>query len=447
MLTATAPADCAALRRTAVAWRPVSSASVVAHRVLFGLLGAFSAVRFLANGWVESLYLAPEHHLTSPWFTWVRPLPAAWMYLVVSAMVPLGLAVAVGYRTRLAAAGYLGVFAYCELIDAALYLNHYWFVTLAMALLVVLPTTGRTTVPAVVVWVLRFQLGVVYVMAGLGKLNADWLLRGEPMRTWLSARTDLPVLGPLLDQPGVAIVASWMGVLFDLSVVGLLLWRRTRLPAWLVLVAFHVVTWWLFPIGVFPWVMIAGSLIFFPPDWPQRPRRRETRPVEQRPSVTVTEPVNGRRRWLAVVAVVWALVQIAVPLRHVAYAGDVRWTEEGYYGSFRVMLTEKTGWLRFRLTDPATGERWVVDPGTVLEPWQVEQAASRADLALAAAHVVRDVAETDGHPGVEVRADSWVSFNGRQSQRLLDPRVDLAALPRTAPAARYVLPMEPPVRD
>lgn len=406
------------------------------HRVLFGLLGAFSAARFLANGWVESLYLAPEHHLTYPWATWVRPLPTPWMYLVVAAMVPLGLAVAVGYRTRLAAAGYLGLFAYCELIDAALYLNHHWYVTLAMALLVVLPTTGRTTVPAVVVWMLRFQLAIVYGMAGLGKLNADWLLRGEPMQTWLSARTDLPVLGPLLDQPGVALGASWVGVLFDLSIVGLLLWRRTRLPAWLVLVAFHVVTWWLFLIGVFPWVMIAGSLIFFPPDWPQRLLRRERTQAAVAPARVGSWP----RRWLLVALVAWAVVQVAMPLRHVAYAGDVRWTEEGYYGSFRVMLTEKTGWLRYRLTDAATGEQWVVDRATVLEPWQVEQAASRADLALAAAHIVRDVAVAGGHPDVEVRADSWVSFNGRPSQRLLDPRVDLAALPRTARAAEYVLP-------
>ena len=50
-------------------------------------------------------------------------------------------------------------------------------------------------------------------------------------------------------------------------------------------------------------------------------------------------------------------------MRHLAYAGDVRWTEEGYYGSFRVMLTEKTGLAHVAtVTDPATGETWTVDP-------------------------------------------------------------------------------------
>ena len=86
--------------RWATAWRQVDASSVVAFRVAMGLLGAFSAARFLAKGWVASLYLAPDHHLTYPWVPWVRPLPAVLMYAVVAALIPLGVAVAAGWRTR-----------------------------------------------------------------------------------------------------------------------------------------------------------------------------------------------------------------------------------------------------------------------------------------------------------------------------------------------------------
>ena len=217
------------------------------------------------------------------------------------------------------------------------------------------------------------------------------------------------------------------------------------------MVAFHVVTWLLFPIGVFPWVMLAGTLIFLPPDWPHRatgrvPRhgdiwaRSSTPDVEDRAQI-------GRGRWVVVALAVWAAVQLAIPLRHLAYPGDVRWTEEGYYGSFRVMLTEKTGWLQFEVTDPATGETWSVRPSAVLTDWQERQAVSRADLTLAAAHLVADEMARQGHPGVEVRAESFVSFNGRRRQRMIDPTVDLAALSRRAPASAYVLPLEPPTMD
>ena len=79
---------------------------------------------------------------------WVRPLPGPLMYAAVVAMIPLGMAIAAGFRTRLAAAAYLVVFTYCELIDAALYLNHYWYVTLALGLVAVLPLNGMWSVDA-----------------------------------------------------------------------------------------------------------------------------------------------------------------------------------------------------------------------------------------------------------------------------------------------------------
>jgi hypothetical protein len=43
----------------------------------------------------------------------------------------------------------------------------------------------------------------------------------------------------------------------------LLLYKRTRLFGFILVVVFHVLTKILFPIGVFPYVMIISSLIFF----------------------------------------------------------------------------------------------------------------------------------------------------------------------------------------
>ena len=258
--------------------RHVPAQSVAAFRICFGLLVAYSSIRFLAKGWVDSLYLGPAHHLTYVGFEWVRPWPAPWMHLHVAGLAILGLVIAAGYRTRLCAALFTVGFAYTELIDAALYLNHYWFVTLVGVLLVLLPTghhwsvdaaTGRVaaaaTVPVGAVWALRAQVAVVYCFAGLAKWNPDWLLRAKPMRLWLADHGDVALVGPLLDEPWVAHAASWAGMAFDCSVVALLLRRRTRPFAFFAVVGFHLVTGMLFPIGVFPWVMIAGALLFFPP--------------------------------------------------------------------------------------------------------------------------------------------------------------------------------------
>ena len=240
-------------------------------------------------------------------------------------------------------------------------------------------------------------------------------------------------------RAATGLVASWLGAAFDLTIVGWLLWGRSRPFAYVAIVVFHVLTWRLFAIGVFPWVMIAATTIFFSPGWPRRlPTLNrwghlwaDGGSVLGRPSVTARH---------VAAAAIWAGLQVVVPLRHLAYAGDVRWTEEGYYGSFRVMLTEKAGLLRFTVTDPATARSWTVDPTSVLTDWQARQAAIRPELALAAAHLVAEDFAGRGRDGVTVQADSWVSFNGRQRQRMIDPQVDLAGLSRRALDATYVLP-------
>ena len=67
------------------------------------------------------------------------------------------------------------------------------------------PTLRASTVPAWTVWLLRFQLGVVYVFGAVAKLNPDWLLHAQPLRIWLGANVDLPLIGAWLEQPWVAL--------------------------------------------------------------------------------------------------------------------------------------------------------------------------------------------------------------------------------------------------
>ena len=164
-----------------------------------------------------------------------------WSLVLVAVLAFSGLCVALGVRTRLFAGLFFAGFTYLELLDQTLYLNHYYLVSLLAFMLIWLPADGTLsasnwldptrsidTVPAWVLYALRFQIATVYIFAGFAKLNADWLWRAQPLRMWLSARSDLPWVGPWLNLEGVAYVASWGGAAFDLSIVGFLLWPRTR---------------------------------------------------------------------------------------------------------------------------------------------------------------------------------------------------------------------------
>ena len=53
----------------------------------------------------------------------------------------------------------------------------------------------------------------------------------------------------------------------------------------------------------------------------------------------------------------------------------------------------------------------------------------------------RERFEREGLSDVRVYADAWVSFNGRRSQRLIDPTVDLAAAERSFAPKSWILPL------
>ncbi|MFT4657089.1 MAG: vitamin K-dependent gamma-carboxylase [Candidatus Aldehydirespiratoraceae bacterium] len=419
--------------------RTLPASSFVAFRVAFGLLIVAGQVRFIARGWVDEFYLAPAHHLTYPGFEWVRPLRQVWMYALVGGLALLGVAIAAGKRTRTAAALFAVGFGYCELIDAGLYLNHYWLLTLAALVLAVLPGPIDGRVAAVSVWALRAQLGAVYVFAGVAKLNSDWLLRAEPLQTWLAARTDRPIVGPWLDDPFAAFAFSWAGAAFDLTIVGWLLWRRSRPIAYAVLVAFHVATALLFQIGMFPWVMIALTPIFFAPDWPARFRTRQAAHSYHSQDAPGSRQTSVGRPTIAVLATMVAF-NVVLPLRHVATDGNVRWNDDGYVLSWRVMLTERASHVVFRVTDPSEGTTFEVGADYVLEDWQAAAATVRADLILTTAHLIANDLRPLLGDDVEVRADVFVAWNGRLHERWIDPNVELAALDRRSPASTYVLP-------
>jgi vitamin K-dependent gamma-carboxylase len=417
----------------------VDIASLAAFRIVFGLMMFAGIVRFMAEGWIERIYGEPSFFFKYPGFGWVEAWPVWGMYLHYGALAVLALGIAAGAWHRWVAPLFVVGFAYTQLVDVTNYLNHHYLVVLLGGLLCVLPVhrawsvdawrrpaLRADTVAAWQLWLVRFQVGVVYVFAGLAKAQPDWLLHAQPLDIWLTARNDTPVVGPVLDEPWLPFAMSWAGFLYDTTIVLWLSWRRTRVPAFLVLIAFHAITGYFFRIGMFPFIMTTSALIFFSPSWPRRLLRLRT------PAAPVPSPPARRRRAIAAVVAGYVVLQVALPLRHHAYPGELLWNEDGMRFSWQVMVREKHGAVTFIARFP-DGRRLEIPPRRYLTWRQEREMAGQPDLIRQLArHIAADL-RAAGYGDLAIHADTRVSLNGRPPAPLIDPEVDLARVDDLGP--------------
>ncbi len=433
-------------------------------RVLFGFIMLVSVIRFAVKGWIYDLYIAPAYHFTFYGFDWVQPFGALGMYVVFVVLALAALCIMLGLHYKVAAVTFFLLFTYVELIDKSNYLNHYYFVSIISFLLILVPAHRHFSmdvlrkpalhvdeVPAWTINIFKLQLGIVYVFAGLAKLNADWLLEALPLRIWLPAMSHLPIIGGVLALPETAYVFSWAGALYDLTIVFFLLYHRTRPWAYGAVIGFHLMTGLLFQIGMFPYIMMLCTLIYFSPAFHQKliARLRDwiSRLVglfsaERRKPLAETGRyyAPAHSRWLATVLVLHFALQLLLPLRSALYPGELFWTEQGYRFSWRVMLMEKAGYAVFRVQDPASGRAWEVANWDYLTPSQEKMMATQPDMMLQFAHFLEQQYAQEGIEDVAITADAFVTLNGRRSQRFIDPTVDLTAMPRGYGSKTWILP-------
>jgi hypothetical protein len=448
----------------AAAARPVDIASLAAFRIGFGLVMFGGIMRFLATGWIETMYGEPRWFFKYPGFAWIEPWPASWMYVHYGVLAVLALAIALGAFTRAAAALFIIGFAYTQLVDVTNYLNHHYLVVLLGGLVCALPTNAawsvdarrrpaicRAAIPAWMLWLVRFQVGVVYVFAGLAKAKADWLLEGQPLNLWLAARTETPLLGGLFAEPWVALAMSWAGFLFDTTIVFWLSWARTRAAAYAAVIVFHGLTGFLFNIGMFPVIMTSSALIFFSPSWPRALLRRaglarlaEPEPpaasmVEPSPSSGAPAPPRPRvRRLVAAVIGLHVAIQLALPLQHLLYPGPVLWNEDGMRFAWHVLVREKHGAVTFVAAFPG-GRRLEIPPRNYLTARQEREMGGQPDLILQLAHEIGRDLHAKGYRDFRMHAITRVSLNGRPAVPMIDPEVDLLGVRDLGPRT-WVLP-------
>lgn len=396
----------------------VDGRSLAVFRAILGVVFAWHAFKFLkpmSDGSLRQVhYVDVGWNFPYPGFEWLRPWPEPWLTVHFAVIVTAGLLVAAGLFYRTAMVTLFLTFTAYFLFDEAFYNNHYYLMSLMLFLLIWMPaatrfsvdgwwksrlrrsralsgdvlaeeqSTGPPSVPFWPIFLLRAQLFILYFFGGIAKINHDWLTGIPLLSIGNKLRRMVSSVVPVPDWAGVqefCLFLAWTGMIYDLVIGFLLIFRRTRLLGIVLTAVFHGTNEHLFPIGVFPFMAFASTLIFLEPDWPgqlwgwlKRPRliypdwkwlvggallvpvvgaalgwKRETAASNGgRPSGVPA------RRLITGFVTVWLVLQVLIPLRHFLVEGDANWTEEGHRFSWRMMLrAKKAGHVLYEIRDPA----------------------------------------------------------------------------------------------
>jgi hypothetical protein len=307
------------------------------------------------------------------------------------------------------------------------------------------PAYKRTEVPGWSLWLLRLQVGIPYFFGGIAKLSeSDWMA-GKVTTALLHQVNGAELIGP----DGWNIVAplswamTWGGMLFDLLVVPLLIWRRTRPLLMCIALVFHLINAFLFRIELFPWLMLAGTLLYLEPDWPQRLWSFLTGGlIRDVPDAAPAAGNSASQKRIRFLLFGWFTLQCLLPLRYFFYDGNPCWTLDCNFFSWRMMLHSKISDCVFFATDSVTHvtekiplEQYLSPPQYLFmrhDPQLIRQFAGAVSAKLNAV--------SDHHIMVRVIAKS--AMNGNEPQWMIYPDIDLGIEPPSYWKSRWVVPYE-----
>lgn len=434
-------------------FRPVDIAPLIFFRVVIGSLMTIEMAGELLTDYSDDFF-HPTFHFSYQLFQWLEPWPPFWMHLHFLFNILMGIFVTIGLFYRWSAFLLFIGTSSAFLMEKSVYINHTYLYCLTAFLMIFLPANRAWSVdvkrrpellqshtPAWTVWILIFQISVVYLFAGMAKLNPDWLA-AKPLMYWLPARSHFYIIGPLLEQEWLPYLMSWCGATFDLLIVPFMLWRKTRKWAFGIAILFHLTNVSIFGIGTFPWYSIAMTALFFPPAaFRKLPYLRDKLPPLDKESYSYKNSPGWQKLKVSLIAV-YVLIQITIPARQYFYSGNTSWTEDGHNFSWHMMLRSKTGSVRYKVIMPEVKREKDVKIFDYITHNQYQSMVGKPDMILELAHHIAKEYRKQGYEKVEVYADCRLSFNGRPIQAFVDTTVNLAEEERRLGAYQWVLPLK-----
>jgi vitamin K-dependent gamma-carboxylase len=415
-------------------FKQIDNSALIVFRVFFGLLIFLESVGAIFTGWVNRVLIAPKFTFSFIGFEWLQPLPGDWMYVYYVVMGIFGLFVMLGFKYRLSIIGFTIMWLATYLMQKSSYNNHYYLLILLSTFMVFMPANTyfsvdakrnsfikQNTMPQWCSLVFILQMGIVYTYASIAKMYPDWL-DTTVIEILMKPKEQFYLIGGILQQKWFHYFIAYSGLIFDLLIVPLLLWKSTRKYAFFASIFFHLFNSIVFHIGVFPYLSLVISVFFFEPETIRNIFFKKKKPYTKNEVI-----IPKRNTAIKYLIIIYFSIQIVLPLRHWVIKDDVLWTEEGHRMSWRMMLRSRGGVVKYKIVDKSNNTEIPIHLNSYLSEKQQRAASVRPDIIWQFVQYLKKDFKAKGKD-VEVYVDCSISVNGKPLKRLINPKVDLAAV-------------------
>lgn len=411
-------------------FKNIDNSPLIVFRIFFGFLISCESFGAIITGWVKRVLIEPKFTFSFIGLEWLQPLPGYGMYFYFIIMGLFGIAIMLGYRYRVAIIGYTILWAGVYFMQKTSYNNHYYLLLIISFYMIFLPANQyasldvkqqrihkQSTMPYWISLLFIVQVTIVYFYAAIAKFYPDWL-DGTFTKLLLSGTTSNEFLLKIFLNKYFYLFIAYAGILFDLLIVPLLLFKKTRTIALAASLSFHLFNAIFLQIGIFPFFALSFSLFFYPPE--------KIRKLFFKNKLSIEEPIAynySRKRIFLYFLIPFLFIQLLLPLRHHLIEGDVLWTEEGHRLSWRMMLRKRDGFINFKIKNNDTGEITSYDYHKNLSPKQANTLATKPDFIWQYCQRIKQ--EYSGK-NISIFIDCKNNINNGEFKTLIDPKQDFA---------------------
>lgn len=417
-------------------FQPVDNSPLILFRMIFGLLIFAESFGAIITGWVRQVLIEPDFNFTLIGFEWLQAPDGYAMYIHFGLMAICGLMVMLGFYYRAGVAGFTILWTMVYWMQKSSYNNHYYFLILLCIFMLIIPAHAyasldakrnssivSNTCPRWCITIFILQMWIVFTFAATHKFYPGWL-EGEFISMNFLGKSNYWLIGDLLQKPWLEEAVIYGGIVFDGLIIYFLLYKKTRVPAFIISIVFHLFNSIVFQIGIFPYLMIGLTVFFFEPELIRKIFFKK-KPIVTYNTLLIPQ-ISVKRASIAFIFLCYFILQLYLPLRHYLYKGDVFYTEEGHRLAWRMMLRYKTGNLTYQITSTDSDSTWTVKPNEFLTSRQSRAIVGKPDMIWQFAQYLDNHYQEIGVGDVEVRALAYIRLNKQPVVRLIDGQVDLS---------------------